>query len=333
MLYDKFNDEPPRIPVLKKSHAILMTTSLEERSLAERLRPRMEVEERMARTGEKFKKSFLFRHERILVRPFLKFGLRATGLYSRGLRNALTPVLRKLTLHFADLPPAFDGFQVLHLTDFHIDEIDGLTEALVGMLEPLRPDLCVLGGDYRFQDEGPCDGVYAPMRAIVSSISANHGIIGILGNHDTSEMAFALEEMGVRMLVNDAFEIRQANASLWMTAIDDPHGYECDDLAGALSFVPPDAFKILLAHTPERYREASAAGIQLYLCGHTHAGQIRFPGIGSLRNNADCPRKYAYGHWTHAGMHGYTSAGVGCSTLPIRFHCPPELVLIELRRV
>src|SRR5207248_11700996 len=90
--------------------------------------------------------------------------------------------------------------------------------------------------------------------------------------------------------------------------------------------------KILLAHTPEVYADASARGVQLYLSGHTHAGQIRFPGIGSIRNNARCPRAYAYAHWRHGAMQGYTSAGVGCSSLPIRFNCPPEIVLIELRR-
>lgn len=253
------------------------------------------------------------------------------GLYSRGLRNAVSPVIRKLTLHFADLPPAFDGFQILHLADFHIDRVDGLTEALVPLLEALRPDVCVMTGDYRFEDEGPCDEVYSRMQRIVASIRAKHGIFAILGNHDVSEIAFALEEMGVRMLVNEAVEIEQANAALWLAGIDDPFGYECDDLPGALSAIPRDAFKVLLAHTPELYADAAARGVHLYLCGHTHGGQIRFPGIGSIRNNARCPRAYGYGLWTYRGMQGYTSAGLGCSTLPIRFNCPPELVLLELR--
>jgi uncharacterized protein len=78
------------------------------------------------------------------------------------------------------------------------------------------------------------------------------------------------------------------------------------------------------------YRESSDNAIHLYLCGHTHGGQIRLPGIGHLRQNAQCPRSYAQGHWKHNDMHGYTSAGVGCSMLPVRFNCPPEIVLIEL---
>jgi uncharacterized protein len=315
-----------------ESYSFQMFNSVEERSLAERLQPRMAIEERLARTGKKLRKSFLSRHEGILVRPWLKLGLQIAGLYPRGLRNAISPVIRELRFCFADLPPAFDGFQILQLADLHIDRIDGLTEALLPVIDGLRPDVCVLTGDYRFEDEGPCDEVYARMRPIVSSISAKHGIFGILGNHDVSQIAFALEEMGVRMLVNEAVEIKQRHASIWLAGIDDPHGYECDDLPSTLSSVPSAAFKVLLAHTPELYFDAAARNVQLYLCGHTHGGQIRFPGIGSIRNNARCPRAYGYGPWSHREMQGYTSAGVGCSSLPIRFNCPPEVAIIELRR-
>jgi predicted MPP superfamily phosphohydrolase len=166
---------------------------------------------------------------------------------------------------------------------------------------------------------------------MLSRISAKHGIFGVLGNHDSAEMAIALEQMGVRMLVNDAAEIRQRNAAVWLVGVDDPFDYGCDDLAGALASVPPAAFKNLLAHAPEMYREAADRGTHLYLCGHTHAGQIRFPVIGSLRHNASCPKPLSYGLWAYKEMRGYTTAGAGSSMLPIRFNCPPEVALIELR--
>jgi predicted MPP superfamily phosphohydrolase len=114
--------------------------------------------------------------------------------------------------------------------------------------------------------------------------------------------------------------------------VDDPHFYGCDDLQDAMRPVPGQGFKLLLSHTPEMYREAADAGIALYLSGHTHAGQIRFPGIGAVAQLADCPRAYASGHWRHAAMQGYTTAGVGCSLLPVRLNCPPEIVVIELAR-
>jgi predicted MPP superfamily phosphohydrolase len=114
--------------------------------------------------------------------------------------------------------------------------------------------------------------------------------------------------------------------------VDDPHFFGCDDLHEASRGVPERAFKLLLAHTPELYKDAAEAGVDLYLTGHTHAGQVRFPFVGALAQLADCPRAFAFGHWRHQRMLGYTTAGAGCSLLPVRFNCPPEIVIIELAR-
>lgn len=301
------------------------------RILAQRLAPRLEVEalfERWHRTYRKSRARLWF--DRVLTPAILKLGLQATGLYARGVNNALKPAVRTLRLCFPNLPAAFEGFQILHLSDFHIDGNEALANRIVPMLARLEPDLCVFTGDYRFDITGPCDALYSPMRHIISSISAKHGIFGILGNHDASEIAYGLEEFGVRMLVNEAIELRERDDALWLAGIDDSFDYRCDDLPATVAAIPSHAFKILLAHSPERYQEAAESGFDLYLCGHTHAGQIRFPWIGSLRHNSKVPRIYSYGHWRSKQMHGYTTAGIGCSSLPIRYNCPPEIVLIEL---
>ena len=219
---------------------------------------------------------------------------------------------------------------MLHLSDFHIDGIPDLVAPLSALLRDLTPDLCVITGDYRFDDAGTCEHVYPLMQKVLRNISALDGVFGILGNHDAAEIALTLDRVGLRMLINDAVEIRRGAQSIWLAGVDDPFDYQCDDLPGALQTVPANAFKILLAHTPDLYEPASQLGVGLYLSGHTHAGQIRFPIVGSIRNNADCPSAYAYGHWQHGKMQGYTSAGVGCSSLPVRFNCPPEVTLIRL---
>jgi len=306
--------------------------TLEQASLRDRLLPRIAREKQFEKTGRKLRnKSWLFRHEKVWIRPLLKTGLQLIGLYNRGKQNALRPVVRNLRLEYPNLPPAFDGYTLLHISDLHIDGIPLIADQIRRLVRPLSPDLCVVTGDYRFEDEGTCEHVYPLMRTVASHLSAPDGVYGILGNHDVSEIAFELDQMGIRMLINQAVEIRRGNQSIWLAGIDDPFDYRCDDLPGTLKPVPPDAFKVLLAHTPELYEPASRLKVDLYLSGHTHAGQIRLPLLGSLRNNADCPKAYAYGHWRHRAMHGYTTAGIGCSALPIRYNCPPELVLIELR--
>lgn len=274
---------------------------------------------------------FALQHERILAWG-LKTALQICGLYKRGRANALQIAVRTLRLEFKNLPAGLNGFRILHLSDFHIDGADGLAEVVAGEVARLPVDLCVLAGDYRFDIRGPCDQIYPRMQHILEAIQAPHGIIGILGNHDCADIAVELEAMGVRMLINESVPIGASADPLWVIGVDDPHFFGCDDMRAATRDVPGDGFKLLLAHTPEMYLEAAAAGIDLYLTGHTHAGQIRLPGIGAPMQLADCPREFASGHWRYQSVQGYTSAGVGCSLLPVRFGCPPEITVIELAR-
>jgi hypothetical protein len=196
----------------------------------------------------------------------------------------------------------------------------------------LRPDLCLLGGDYRFQARGPVAGAYRGMARVLEAVEARLGVYGVLGNHDFQEEASGLEALGVRVLVNQAVPVMRGGDRLWLVGLDDPHYYGCDDLAGALAGVPAGACKLLLVHSPEMYAEAAAAGVDVYLCGHTHGGQIRLPGLGAPVLNARCPRRYAAGVWRRGGMVGYTSRGLGCSLVPVRFRCRPEAVWLTLRR-
>jgi len=315
----------------RNEHAI--ASPAVENSRHERLKRRIAVEEYFARSGRTFRKSRgRLWYERNIKTPALKAGIKGLGVYARGVKNALSPRVRQLKLSFDDLPSGFDRFTILHMADLHIDKMDGLAEALAPVLSRLQCDACVLTGDYRFDFGGSCAQVYPRIEAVVSSISAPYGIFGILGNHDAAEMAPRLEAMGVRMLINEAVAIEKGDSALWLAGIDDSFDYRCHDLPQALASVPPESFKILLAHSPELYQQASDQGVALYLCGHTHAGQIRLPVVGALKKNARCPRAYIQGQWVHKGMQGYTTWGAGCSGLPVRFNCPPEVALIELRK-
>lgn len=256
----------------------------------------------------------------------------AAPLRTWGEGNVLDHVIRHVPIEFADLPPAFDGFRILHLSDLHIDALPELASTVAGHLSRLEADLCVLTGDYRYRDEGSCHPAYEPLSQVLGAVRARHGIVGVLGNHDFMEMAAELEEMGVRMLINASRPVRKGDDELWVIGLDDPHYFGCDDLGAALRGVPDGSFRVLLVHTPEIIAEAERAGMHVYLCGHTHAGQVRMPLLGPPTYNATCARRHGRGLWRHGRMFGYTSAGVGATLVPVRFFCPPEIVLIELRR-
>jgi predicted MPP superfamily phosphohydrolase len=271
-----------------------------------------------------------YTENRRAIKRTVKAGLWLTGLRRRGVRNALHPVLKQLRLTFDSLPEAFHGFRILHLSDLHIDGVPGLAECLAERLSDLDVDLCVLTGDYRFLTFGSCHNVYPPMAHLLTAVNARHGTVGILGNHDAAEMVPEFERLGIRMLVNESLRLQRDEHSIWLVGLDDPHYFGCDDLPGALLEVPEEAFKVLLVHTPEMLEDAAQSGIHLYLCGHTHGGQICLPFLGPVVTHAKCPRKYARGAWQYQQVQGYTSSGVGCSGVLARFLCPPELVLIEL---
>lgn len=264
-------------------------------------------------------------------RTVLQALCRIAWLRARGERNARNAVVRALRLTFDSLPSAFCGFTILHLSDIHADGLSGLSEHLGARLQDLQVDLCVLTGDYRYKTHGPSHDVYPHMEKILAAINTRCGIVGVLGNHDAAEKVPVLERLGVTILMNQSLAVRHGGDTIWLVGLDDPHYYGCDDLPGALQGVPEETFKVLLVHTPELVAEAEAHGIDLYLCGHTHGGQICLPFFGPVLWGANCRRRYARGAWRHKRMQGYTSPGVGVSMVPVRFFCPPEIVMIELR--
>ncbi|MFA7257192.1 MAG: metallophosphoesterase [Kiritimatiellales bacterium] len=257
--------------------------------------------------------------------------LKVTGLYGRGHHNALAVRVNFHELPCSDLPEAFDGFRLLHISDTHIDGNPELIDILIRLIEPLEYDLCVITGDFR---EGTFEDYEIPARCMVElRRHIKTETYAVLGNHDAIEMVPMLEEGGIRLLLNEHVMLEYKGKTICLAGVDDPHYYETDNLDKALEGVPEDAFKILLAHSPEICRKAAFEDINLYLCGHTHAGQICLPGGHPLLSNSKCPHKCLSGLWDFEGMTGYTSRGAGASSVAVRFNCPPEITIHTLRNI
>jgi predicted MPP superfamily phosphohydrolase len=170
------------------------------------------------------------------------------------------------------------------------------------------------------------------MENLVKTIHAPFGVTGILGNHDWLEMVPGLEQCGIRMLLNEAQALEKGSEAIWLLGLDDVHYYETGDLDKAVGAAPTDAVRILLVHSPEIIPEAFTAGMDLYLCGHSHGGQICLPGGKPIITHCRCPRSYKAGPWQHESMRGYTSRGVGTSLFPIRLFCQPEIIIHTLHK-
>jgi uncharacterized protein len=257
--------------------------------------------------------------------------LRLSGTYWRGSTNAARIKLRKNEVFSHRLPPEFDGFTILHLTDLHADMSAAAMAEAARIVSDLSYDICVLTGDYRGRTFGPFQSCLINMLPLLQALRTD--VYGVLGNHDTILMVPDLERMGIRMLLNEQLAIERGDSQILLAGIDDAHFYRVDNIEKVAAEMPPDRFSILLSHTPEIYRQASHAGFDLLLAGHTHGGQICLPGGIPIMLSAKLPRSLGKGAWKHRGMAGYTSVGAGSCGVPVRFNCRPEVTLHTLRRV
>ena len=267
-----------------------------------------------------------------LLPVVLKFLLKMLFLYRRGAENALDYRVEQVPVFIKNLPPAFNGFRVLQLSDLHADGMADNGQKLISILKHVEADLCVLTGDFRFLTQDDYTPALQRTTEIARAVDAAYGHWGILGNHDFIEFVPELEDAGIRMLLNETATITKNGSRIYLAGIDDAHLYGCHDIAKANENIPDHASKILLSHTPETYAEAAEAGFDYIICGHTHGGQICLPGGIPVMVNAKCPRRFCVGPWSYKGLQGYTSRAAGASALPVRFFCPPEITVHELNR-
>jgi len=272
-------------------------------------------------------------HWQFFERLLSVFGLllKLVGLYHRGFLHATHILVREVELNYPDLPPAFHNYRILHLTDLHLDGMPGLEKLIVKTIEGLNYDLCVFTGDYRKQTHGPFSQIKEPMQLIVSGINAPDGILATLGNHDTFMMVDLLREMGIKVLANESHRVERNGQYLTVTGVDDPHYYFTDQAYQCIEG-KHQGFPVALVHSPELFDLAAVNGYKLYLCGHTHGGQICLPGGIPVIRHLYNGKKYYRGLWQYNGMKGYTSEGCGTSGIPIRYNSHSEVTLFTLKQ-
>jgi len=256
--------------------------------------------------------------------------LKLTRQYERGVRNAWDVALREEDVALPRLPAAFDGFTVLHLSDLHLDGMPGLERAILDRVGAREFDLCVLTGDYRTELHGPIGPTMDRLRPLVSGVRSRHGVLGVLGNHDDCHMVGPMEAMGIRVLVNESVRIARGEDVLQVVGTDDVHYYFTDQAVHALE-AARDAFTIALVHSPEAFDVAALLGVDLYLCGHTHGGQVCLPGGRPVITHLSRGRRFWRGTWTHRDMVGVTNVGAGTSGVPVRFNTRGEVLVLTLR--
>ena len=274
------------------------------------------------------------RWRKTITRVILAFGtvgLRLTGLYGRGLRNALDVRRVELEIVVPELPAAFDGYRILHVSDSHLDVLPELAQVARKILAGVEVDMLALTGDVHGFPETPVARSVELLVEALQDVRVRGPRFAVLGNHDAVEMATVLAQRGFEVLVNQSRTLEQGGQSLRVTGLDDVHHFYTEAAPAALDRHDGEC-GIALVHSAELADVADRAGYALYLCGHTHGGQICLPGGKPIVTQLTRCRHAAVGSWRQGRMAGYTNSGLGVAPPTVRFNSRAEVAVITLRR-
>lgn len=254
--------------------------------------------------------------------------------------------LKHITFTSPDLPPYFDGYRLVQITDFHLGLFppgNDFVQKVVDATNNEEPDMILFTGDLVNNQASEVE----PYLDTLGQLHASDGIYSIWGNHDYCEygnnhsigalkrnrrMLYGYQEsLGWHQLMNEHHVVSHGMASIAVIGVENPGQppfTNRSNLKKAMKGLNPDMFKILLSHDPHHWRrEVVGKKIQLTLAGHTHAGQLK---IGKWT-----PARMAFKEWGGAYRIGeqmlYVSSGIGGS-FPFRLGAWPELTVITLKR-
>lgn len=255
----------------------------------------------------------------------------AAGVGAKGVHNGFRlPDVVEVELEFPDLPPAFDGYRIAHLSDLHVSAAARAerTAGVVRIVNALKPDLVAITGDFV---DGTADRRSADV-APLADLCAPDGVVGCTGNHEYYSGWGAwrgiFQGLGIRMLENERLLLQRGTDTLAILGKNDPVSGN-SDIRAATAAVPDGAFRVLLAHRPTRLAEHAALGVRLQLSGHTHGGAV----LGLDRFVARANEGHVRGVYREHGLTLYVNSGTGqWAGFPTRLGVPPEITLITLRR-
>lgn len=234
-------------------------------------------------------------------------------------------------IYLRRLPEAFEGFRIVHLSDIHHSPFTSREqiERAVNAANRLQPDIIALTGDYISHERR----FAAPCAELLGRLRARHGVFAVLGNHDHWTDAALITDLfraeGITVLVNQGMRFEKNGEAFWLAGVDDTM-VGLEDLPLALAGSRDEELKLLLAHNPIVLRRAARAGVDLVLSGHTHGGQVT---LRSERSASGRPRRRLLrGLGRQGETQIYVTRGLGTVVLPVRYGCPPEVSLLELRK-
>jgi uncharacterized protein len=266
------------------------------------------------------------------VTPLRSLALNLTQAARAALTEPYMLTVEHQQISLRRLPKALEGFRIVQLSDVHHGPFSSKAqiERAVETANGLKPDIIALTGDYISRERQYA----APCAEMLGHLKARYGVYAVLGNHDHWTDAALITDLfraeGIRVLINEGMRFEQQGAAFWLAGVDDTM-VGLEDLPLALAGAAKNEMKLLLAHNPIILRRAARAAVDLVLSGHTHGGQVAWRSESSASGRPR--RRLLKGLGRQGNTQIYVTRGLGTVVLPIRYGCPPEVSLLELRCV
>ena len=278
--------------------------------------------------------------------PFLSIA------YGIGWGRFNTTVRREI-LSFVNLPHKFNGLRIVQLSDFHLGSLlnhSSFVDEVVETVNSLNPDLILFTGDIVNNVSEEMDK-FVPK---LGRLNSRFGKYSVLGNHDYGEYVpwksdeDKLENLnkikqkqidsGFDLILNDSRKINLEGEEIALIGVENwglPPFPQYGELDRAMSNIEEDSFKILMSHDPTHWdaQVLGSTNIDLTLSGHTHGAQFGVEIPGWRWSPVNVRYKRWGGLYTEGSQHIYVNTGIGFIGFPGRVGMPPEITLIELKRV
>jgi predicted MPP superfamily phosphohydrolase len=226
--------------------------------------------------------------------------------------------------------------RIVQISDLHVERITKREKELIELVSDLEPDMIVLTGDYLNTSYLDDPVARRDARNLIARLYAPYGVYAVTAR--TVDTTDAIQELfgglDVVVLHDQVHRLSFEGGDLYVVGVSylDRRRDETA-LSGLMEQVPGDAYSLLLYHTPDLVRAASEEGVDLYLGGHTHGGQIRLPLLGAVFTASAYGKRYEQGYYSLGDTTLYVSRGIGMEGMGApraRFLCPPEIVVVSL---
>lgn len=225
--------------------------------------------------------------------------------------------------------------RIVQVSDLHMERSTLREKSLVPLVNSLNADLIVLTGDYLNLSYIHDPIAMKDARNLLAQFSAPYGVFAVNGTVDNAERMRGLFSGSTVVVLDDQVaQVSLPGGELSIIGVSNWGGAHDAEMVRSLAArAPEDQYRLLLFHTPDRIQEAVQGGIDLYLAGHTHGGQVRLPFYGALVTFSEYGKKYEAGMYQVGGTTLYVNRGIGmegAGAPRVRFLAPPEVVVIDL---